>query len=56
MRGGASFNDKAMARTTHRYYLPPNTTGGYYTGFRCVKDAPQQGDAPAKKLILPHAS
>jgi len=38
MRGGASFNDKAMMRTTHRYYLPPNTTGGYYTGFRCVKD------------------
>ena len=38
MRGGASFNGRAMIRTTHRYYLPTNTTGGYYTGFRCVKD------------------
>lgn len=38
MRGGSSFNDHAMMRTTHRYYLPPNTTGNYYTGFRCVKD------------------
>jgi formylglycine-generating enzyme required for sulfatase activity len=38
MRGGASFNDYAMMRTTHRYYLPTNTTGNYYTGFRCVKD------------------
>lgn len=40
IRGGASFNDCAMLRTSHRYYLPPNTTGKYYTGFRCVKDAP----------------
>ncbi len=40
IRGGGSFNDKAMLRTTHRYYLPPNTTGKYYTGFRCVKDVP----------------
>lgn len=39
MRGGASFNGRAQVRTTHRYYLPTNTTGGYYTGFRCVKDA-----------------
>ena len=39
IRGGASFNDKAMMRTTHRYYVLPNMTGGYYTGFRCVKDA-----------------
>ncbi len=39
MRGGSSFNDHAMMRTTHRYYLPVNTTGNYYTGFRCVKDA-----------------
>lgn len=38
IRGGSSFNDKAMMRTTHRYYLPPNTTGNYYTGFRCAKD------------------
>lgn len=39
MRGGASFNDVAMMRTTHRYYLPPDSTGGYFVGFRCVKDA-----------------
>lgn len=39
MRGGASFNDVAMMRTTHRYYLPPDMTGGYFVGFRCVKDA-----------------
>jgi len=38
MRGGASFNDYAHMRTTHRYYLPTNTTGNYYTGFRCVQD------------------
>ncbi len=38
MRGGSSFNGFAMMRTTHRYYLPVNTTGNYYTGFRCVKD------------------
>lgn len=38
MRGGASFNDFAHMRTTHRYYLPANTTGNYYTGFRCAKD------------------
>ncbi|MBN1350488.1 SUMF1/EgtB/PvdO family nonheme iron enzyme [candidate division KSB1 bacterium] len=38
LRGGASFNGFAMMRTTHRYYLPPYTTGNYYTGFRCVKD------------------
>ena len=38
MRGGASFNDVAMVRTTHRYYLPPDSTGNYYVGFRCVKD------------------
>ena len=40
MRGGASFNGVGLMRTTHRYYLPPDTTGGYYVGFRCVKDAP----------------
>ncbi len=38
LRGGGSFNDIAMMRTTHRYYLPPNTTGHYRVGFRCVKD------------------
>jgi formylglycine-generating enzyme required for sulfatase activity len=38
IRGGASFNDVAMTRTTHRYYLPPNTTGHIAVGFRCVKD------------------
>ncbi len=38
MRGGSSFNDVAMVRTTHRYYLPPNSTGNYHVGFRCVKD------------------
>ncbi len=38
MRGGSNFNDLAMMRTSHRYYLPPNTTGNYHTGFRCVKD------------------
>lgn len=38
MRGGGSFNDYAMMRTTHRYYLPTNTTGNYYTGFRCAKN------------------
>ena len=38
IRGGASFNDVAMMRTTHRYYLPPDTTGNYHVGFRCVKD------------------
>ncbi len=39
IRGGSSFNSTSMMRTTHRYYLPSNTTGGYSTGFRCVKDA-----------------
>lgn len=39
IRGGSSFNGFAMMRTTHRYYLPPDSTGNYYTGFRCVKDA-----------------
>ena len=39
LRGGGSFNDIAMMRTTHRYYLPPDTTGNYRVGFRCVFDA-----------------
>jgi len=38
IRGGASFNDVAMLRTTHRYYLPLNTTGNLRAGFRCVQD------------------
>lgn len=39
IRGGATFNDIAMCRTTHRYYLPPDTTGHLRVGFRCVRDA-----------------
>ena len=42
IRGGSNFNDMAMMRTTHRYYLPPNSTGNYLTGVRCVKDAPEK--------------
>ena len=38
IRGGASFNDVAMNRTAHRYYLPPDITGNLYVGFRCAKD------------------
>ena len=38
MRGGCNFNDMAMMRTTHRYYLPPGTTGNYNVGFRCAQD------------------
>lgn len=38
LRGGGTFNDVAMMRTTHRYYLPLDTTAGYRVGFRCVKD------------------
>jgi formylglycine-generating enzyme required for sulfatase activity len=38
IRGGASFNDLAMCRTTHRYYLPPDTTGHLRVGFRCVQN------------------
>lgn len=51
IRGGASFNDLAMCRTTHRYYLPQNTTGKLYVGFRCAKSidagAKPQPQAPA---------
>jgi formylglycine-generating enzyme required for sulfatase activity len=48
MRGGASFNGRAQVRCAHRYYLPPDATGGYYVGFRCVRDvgeisAPEAG-------------
>jgi formylglycine-generating enzyme required for sulfatase activity len=39
MRGGSNFNNYSFVRTTQRYYLPPNTTGRYPVGFRCVKDA-----------------
>ena len=38
IRGGGSFNDVAMMRTTHRYYLPPDSTGHYHVGFRCIQD------------------
>lgn len=38
MRGGSNFNDCALVRTTQRYYVPPNSTGRYSVGFRCVKD------------------
>lgn len=38
MRGGSNFNNQSFYRTTQRYYVPPNTTGRYYVGFRCVKD------------------
>lgn len=37
IRGGGSYNDVALMRTTQRYYLPPNTTGKLRVGFRCVK-------------------
>lgn len=39
IRGGSNFNSYAHIRTTHRYYILPNTTGNYQIGFRCVKDA-----------------
>lgn len=38
MRGGSNFNNHSFIRTTHRYYVPPNTTANYPVGFRCVKD------------------
>lgn len=38
MRGGSNFNNYSFYRTTQRYYVPPNTTGRYFVGFRCVKD------------------
>ena len=38
-RGGSHFCDPFSFRSSHRFYLPTNTTGNYYTGFRCVKDA-----------------
>jgi formylglycine-generating enzyme required for sulfatase activity len=37
MRGGSNFNNYSFVRTTQRYYVPPNTTGRYSVGFRCVK-------------------
>lgn len=39
IRGGCDFNDMYMLSTTHRYYIPPHMTAGYFVGFRCVKDA-----------------
>jgi formylglycine-generating enzyme required for sulfatase activity len=38
MRGGSNFNNHSFIRTSQRYYVPPNTTGHYPVGFRCVKD------------------
>ncbi|MBI2433011.1 MAG: formylglycine-generating enzyme family protein [Candidatus Hydrogenedentes bacterium] len=38
LRGGTTFNDQFHMRCSHRFYLPPNTTSNYRTGFRCVKD------------------
>ncbi len=38
MRGGSNFNNHSFVRTSQRYYVPPNTTGRYPVGFRCVKD------------------
>jgi formylglycine-generating enzyme required for sulfatase activity len=38
MRGGSNFNNQSFITTTHRYYVPPCTTGRYPVGFRCVKD------------------
>lgn len=37
-RGGSHFCDPFSFRSSHRFYLPTNTTGNYFTGFRCVKD------------------
>ena len=37
-RGGSHFCDPFSFRSSHRFYLPTNTTGNYSTGFRCVKD------------------
>ena len=38
MRGGSNFNNHSFIRTSHRYYVPPHTTGNYPVGIRCVKD------------------
>ncbi|MCP1385137.1 formylglycine-generating enzyme family protein [Runella salmonicolor] len=38
MRGGSNFNDQALTRTTHRYYLHPKKNSRYNVGFRCVMD------------------
>ncbi|AXE17310.1 hypothetical protein DR864_05975 [Runella rosea] len=38
MRGGSNFNDQALTRTTHRYYLHPEKISRYNVGFRCVRD------------------
>jgi formylglycine-generating enzyme required for sulfatase activity len=38
MRGGSNFNNHSFVRTSHRYYVPPHTTGNYPVGIRCVKD------------------
>lgn len=38
MRGGSNFNNYSCYRTTHRYYLTPESTSRYFVGFRCAKD------------------
>ncbi|HNR33830.1 MAG TPA: formylglycine-generating enzyme family protein [Candidatus Hydrogenedentes bacterium] len=38
LRGGSTGADAAALRTSFRYYLPPDTTGGLRVGFRCAKD------------------
>lgn len=38
LRGGSTGVDIAALRCSIRFYLPPDTTGGFRTGFRCAKD------------------
>jgi formylglycine-generating enzyme required for sulfatase activity len=38
-RGGSHFCDPYSFRSSHRFYLPTNTNGNNFVGFRCVKDA-----------------
>ncbi len=43
IRGGADFCSYSFQRSTHRYYVAPNTKRyGYAIGLRCVKDAPKK--------------
>ena len=42
IRGGADFCSFSFQRTTHRYYVPTDTSNyGYSLGLRCVMDAPE---------------
>lgn len=42
IRGGADFASFSFNRTTHRYYVAPNTRNyGYAIGLRCATDAPR---------------